>query len=52
LYILNPFKHILWDLKNQKDKVKEEANSLSEDDFKEQLLFGYNKQVKGGSSTS
>ncbi len=36
-YIPNPFKHILWDLKSQKDKNKEEANFLSGDNFKEQL---------------
>ncbi len=51
-YIPNPFKHILWDLKSQKDKNKEEANSSLGDDFKKQLLFGYDDQTEGGSSTS
>ena len=32
-YIPNPFKHIPWDLKSQKDKNKEEANSPPEDNF-------------------
>ena len=32
-YILNLFKHIPWNLRSQKDKNKEEANSPLEDDF-------------------
>ena len=51
-YISNPFKHISWDLRSWKDKNREEANSLPEDDFEEQLLFGYNGYTEGGSSTS
>ena len=38
-YILNSFKYISWDLRSsRKDKGKEEVNSLSGDDFEEQLL--------------
>ena len=33
LYISNPFKHISWDLRSQKNKGKEEANSPSGNDF-------------------
>ncbi len=50
-YIPNPFKHILWDLRSQKDKNKEEANSPPGDDFEEQLLIGYNNPSEGRSST-
>jgi len=50
-YILNLFKHISWDLKSQKNKSKEKANFLSEDDFQEQILFGYDSQTEEGSST-
>ena len=50
-YIPNPFKHIPWDLRNRKEKNKEEANSLPGDDFEEQLLIGYNSPSEGGSST-
>ena len=51
-YILNPFKHIPWDLKSQKDKNKEEANSPLRDDFEEQLLFRYDHQIESESNTS
>ncbi len=50
-YILNPFKHILWDLRSRKDKNKEEANSLPGDDFEEQLLYRYDSQAEGRSNT-
>ncbi len=50
-YIPNPFKHIPWNLRSRKDKGKEEANSSPEDDFQEQLLFEYNRSIKGSSST-
>ncbi len=51
-YISNPFKHISWDFRSRKDKNKAKANSLLGDDFKEQLLLGYNNQTEGRSSTS
>ena len=51
-YIPNPFKHISWDLRSQKDKNKEEANSSSGNSFKEQLLLEYDNQTEGGSNTS
>jgi len=50
-YIPNPFKHILWDLRNWKDKNKEEAHSSPEDDFEEQLLIEYSSPWEGESST-
>ncbi len=51
-YILNPFKYISQDLKSRKDKNKEEANFLPRDNFEEQLLFGYDRNTEGESSTS
>ncbi len=50
-YIPNPFKHIPWDLKNWKDKGKEEAHSLPGDDFEKQVLFGYEGSTQESSST-
>ena len=50
-YILNPFKHLSWDLRSRKDKGKEEAYSSPGDDFEEQVLFGYKGSTKGSSST-
>ncbi len=41
----------MWDLRSRKDKNKEEANSPSGDDFKEQLLIGYSSLSEGRSST-
>ncbi len=49
-YIPNPFKHIPWDLRSQKDKNKDEVNSPSGDDFEEQLLIGYGSPSEGRSS--
>jgi len=50
-YILNPFKHLSWDLRSRKDKGKEEAHSPSRDDFEEQVLFGYEGSTQESLST-